>query len=77
SVVAKTLKNVKIKTAQELYEHWAMTMEIARDVLILAQKKQVKYYNKGHRNLEFQKRDQVILSTQNLIPAADYWSLQD
>ena len=54
-----------------MYEHWSATMGMAKDALISAQEKQAKYYNKGHKDLEFQEGDQVMLSTQNLLPAVD------
>ncbi|CAG8744501.1 1343_t:CDS:1, partial [Racocetra persica] len=47
-----------VKTAYELYEHWIVIIGMARDTLILAQEKQAKYYDKGYRDLEIQKRDQ-------------------
>ncbi|CAG8541143.1 7593_t:CDS:2 [Scutellospora calospora] len=60
SLTAKMSRNAK-----------SATMEMAKDALISAQEKQAKYYNKGHRDLEFQEGDQVMLSTQNLLLAVD------
>src|SRR5690349_11075755 len=54
TLAAKVLNRTKVKLAHDRYAHWTITMKMAKDMLVAAQEKQAKYYNKEHRDLELQ-----------------------
>ncbi|RIB21003.1 hypothetical protein C2G38_2301888 [Gigaspora rosea] len=62
TIAVKVLNRTKVKVAHDLYEHWTVTINIAKDTLVVAQERQAKYYNKGRKDIELQEGEQVMLS---------------
>jgi hypothetical protein len=51
--------------------HWNTMIQIAKDTLMMAQERQVKYSNQHRRYEEFKIRDKVLLSTQHINTPVD------
>ena len=66
-----TNQDTKVASAHEFLEQWENMIKIAKDNLTLAQERQTKYANKGRRHEEFNKGDQVMLSTKYFISPID------
>lgn len=64
SLAAK--KNTQVPAVDDFLSHWSTMIQIAKDNLMIAQERQVKYANQHRRYEKFKVGDKVLLSTQHI-----------
>jgi hypothetical protein len=69
SLAAK--KNTQVPAADDFMNHWNMMIQIAKDTLMIAQERQVKYANQNRRFEEYKVGDKVLLSTRHITTPID------